>query len=79
MKLQVFKQLSQNSIVCGDQDQDLEPGLTLKKTLCFLQQTRLPHSGVHILEMSSSCSSAIPQFYKSKTTLLLGHTSHLFP
>lgn len=28
MKLKVFKPLSQNSIVCGDQDQDLEPGLT---------------------------------------------------
>lgn len=53
--------------------------LTFKKTLCFLQQTRLPHSSLHILETSSSCSSAISQFYKSKTTLLLGHTAHPFP
>lgn len=82
MKLKVFKQLSQNSIVCGDQDPDLEPGPTdfkKKKTTLFsttdpvtIQQSA--YSGDVLILVFSNFS-----FLNQRLSLLLGNTSHLFP
>lgn len=82
MKLKLFKQLSQNSIVRGDQDQDLEPGLTdffKKKNTLFsttdpvtIQQSA--YSGDVLILVLSNFS-----FLNQRPSPLLGNTTHLFP